>query len=229
MPDRIEEYDDGYDSAASFEAAGADRPEDCEDPSTTVMDLAEVLRGLVENHDAEYASHYGEPGYTDPEKGIVFANWNYIGRDVQDFLEAQGYSLEWNDEWVIDYNSNKAYRCSPDSYSWECQFIMGDGDYIFPDDGADAFIEQLGVTDRGQPIGCLPSWITAEDLERAGYSLYRDGLESGHHHGQTDDPAKHAAQCLDDGAERVIFRKKANSQFYVVFECWVLWPEEEQP
>jgi len=32
MP-RIEEYDDGYDSAASFEAAGADRPEDCEDPA----------------------------------------------------------------------------------------------------------------------------------------------------------------------------------------------------
>lgn len=27
---RIEEYDDGYDSAASFEAAGADRPEDME-------------------------------------------------------------------------------------------------------------------------------------------------------------------------------------------------------
>lgn len=29
MPD---EYDDGHDSAASFEAAGADREEDCEDP-----------------------------------------------------------------------------------------------------------------------------------------------------------------------------------------------------
>lgn len=29
---RIREYDDGFDSAASFEAAGADRPEDCEDP-----------------------------------------------------------------------------------------------------------------------------------------------------------------------------------------------------
>jgi hypothetical protein len=29
---RVDEYDDGFDSAASFEAAGADRPQDCEDP-----------------------------------------------------------------------------------------------------------------------------------------------------------------------------------------------------
>lgn len=30
--DRIEEYDDGYDSAESFERAGCDRPEDLEPP-----------------------------------------------------------------------------------------------------------------------------------------------------------------------------------------------------
>ena len=46
----MEEYDDGYDSAASFEAAGADRPEDME-PAEPTVDWLDVVRhfGLDES------------------------------------------------------------------------------------------------------------------------------------------------------------------------------------
>lgn len=47
MPD---EYDDGYDSAASFEAAGADRPEDMEpDEHWTAWQSACLFYGLDES------------------------------------------------------------------------------------------------------------------------------------------------------------------------------------
>ena len=39
---RIEEYDDGYDSAASFEAAGADRPEDMEPAPESIRILVTI-------------------------------------------------------------------------------------------------------------------------------------------------------------------------------------------
>ena len=189
--------------------------------------VQEALDWLAEQRDAEFATHYGEPGYTDPPKGIVFANWNNVDQEVLDLLDAEGYETEWSDEWVIDYNNDKAYRSSPDSYQWECQFIVGDGEYISPDDGAQAFIDELSQDHHNARWGCLPSWVTEADLHEAGYTLHKDELESGWHQGQTDDPESWAKQCFDDGAERVVFRKTENSQFYVVFECWVLWPEDD--
>lgn len=190
--------------------------------------IEEALRWLQDEHNAEFATHYGEPGYQDPEKGILLANWNNVPSNMQKWLENAGYSLEWSDEWTIDYNNDKAYRTSPDSYGWECQFIMGDGEYIFPDDGAAAFIEELSHDRPSARWGCLPSWITEADLYEAGYTLHKDELESGWHPGQTDDPESWAKQCFDDGAERVVFRRTENSQFYVVFECWVLRSEETE-
>lgn len=188
--------------------------------------IEECLEFLQDKHSAEWCGHYGEPGYQDPEKGIIFANWNNVSKNMQSWLEKAGYELEWSDEWVIDYSNDKAYRSQPDSYSWECQFIVGDGDYIFPDDGAQAFIDALSNDTWNARWGCLPSWVSNVDLADAGYSLVEGRLEHGWHPGQTDTPEEQAKKAFADGAERVVFRKVENSQFYVVFECWALWPEE---
>lgn len=188
--------------------------------------IEEALQWLQSEHNAEWCHHYGEPGYQDPEKGILLANWNNVPKNMQTWLEGAGYSLEWSDEWVIDYEHNKAYRCSADSYSWECQFIVGDGGFIFPDDGAAEFIEYLSHDRPNARWGALPSWITEADLEEEGYELFQGGLETGYHPGQTDDPQELAKRAFDAGAERVVFRKTENSQFYTRFECWVLKSEE---
>lgn len=73
------------------------------------MDYGTVIELYRDKHNeqVEFAGHYGEPGYSDPEKGIVFANWNNIPKRIADGLEAQGYELEWSDEWHIDYNKVK--------------------------------------------------------------------------------------------------------------------------
>ena len=48
---------------------------------------------LVEKHAkyCEFASSYGERGYDDPEKGILFANWNNVPRFIMDGLERRGF------------------------------------------------------------------------------------------------------------------------------------------
>jgi hypothetical protein len=71
-----------------------------------------------------WANGYAEPGYTDPEKGIVFANWNYFPRELPDILERGGYEIEWSDEWATCGDCGRAVRTSPNSYGWEAYFVI---------------------------------------------------------------------------------------------------------
>jgi len=167
----------------------------------------------------EYCSYYGEPGYHDPAAGILFANWNDISKRTADYLEAAGYELEWSDEWTIDYNNDKAWRTSPDSYEWQCQIqYTDDGEMITPDDGAQVFIEHCAMTDYKQPTRAVPEWVTVADIEAEGYQAINGYFEAGWHPGQTDDPKAIARKAFENGALSVVFRLKESSQFYVVFQ-----------
>jgi len=176
---------------------------------------------LAETHNAEWGAEYGEPGYANPEFGVILANWNNVPKGLADWLETVGYSLEWSDEWTIV--GEKAYRTEPDCYSWESSLILtDDGEYLTRDDSPSGILECLAMTDWGQPIRCVPSWVSVDALTSEGYALFKGELESGMFPGQTDNPEKIARQAFEQGAERVIFRKVENSQFYCRFECYGL-------
>jgi hypothetical protein len=195
--------------------------------SRTDAAIQKAMEYLQEKHHADFTATYGEPGYSDPERGIIFANWNNIPKGLADWLEKQGYSLEWSDEWTTCGNG-KAWRTSPDCYQWESSIVLtDDGEMLTRDDSHADVIEALAITHQNQTPGCVPSWVAQMELREEGYSLFAGELESGFHPGQTDDPAKLAKQAFEAGAERVVFRKVENSQFYVRFECWVLMPESE--
>lgn len=182
-----------------------------------------ALQYLADKHNAEFASEYGEPGYSNPEKGIIFANWNDIPKGLGDWLESCGFELEWSDEWHVSYNypGGRAYRTSPDSYGWESSIVYdGEGDYLTRDDSHSEIVECIAMTDKGQPAGCVPSWIDSQTLIDECYELINPDLESGFFPGQTDNPDSFARAAFDKGATRVIFRKTENSQFYCRFECW---------
>lgn len=184
--------------------------------------IKSALQYLQEKHYAEWCSVYGEPGYTDPEKGIILANWNNIPKGLADWLEKCGYSLEWSDEWCIDYDYSKAYRTSPDSYHWEPQIMVPaeSCEYITPDDSPSTWIEACQITSNGQPIQCLPSWISNADIESQGFNLQQSDFESGYFPGQTDNPANIARKLFESGAYRVVFSKIENSQFYCKFAVY---------
>ena len=173
--------------------------------------IQSAINYLQDKHDAEWCGHYGEPGYQDPEKGIIFANWNNTPPGLGDWLEKCGYSLEWSDEWIVDYNHDKAYRTSPDCYAWESQiYYTQDGELLTPDDSAEDWIAEF----ENEPGKCLPSFVQLD-----GYTLLDGELESGWFRGQTDNPTA-IFKALRDKYESIVFRKRENSQFYVRFEVW---------
>lgn len=181
---------------------------------------------LAETHNAEWGAEYGEPGYANPEFGVILANWNNVPKGLADWLETVGYALEWSDEWTIV--DGKAYRTQPDCYSWESSLILtDDGEYLTRDDSPSDILECLAMSDHGHPVRCVPSWVSVDSLTSEGYALFKGELESGMFLGQTDNPEKIARQAFEQGAERVIFRKVENSQFYCRFECYALFPSAE--
>lgn len=182
---------------------------------------SQALQYLQDSHHAEWCAEYGEPGYSNPAKGIILANWNDVPKGLADWLELCGYELEWSDEWTIPGNG-KAYRTSPDCHSWESSLLLSEnGEYVTPDDGAPCWIDECALTDKGQSVrACLPSRIEPADLETEGFTLFRDRCESGFHPGQTDSPDAVAREAFEQGAYRVVFRKVENSQFYSVWQCW---------
>src|ERR1700728_2025419 len=99
------------------------------------------------NTDIDQCAQYGERGYNQPAKGIIFANWNDVPKCVYEGLERRGYSLEWYNEWIINHETSKAYRTSPNSYSWQPYYWLTDngevigGDMIeFESEWQDAYI-----------------------------------------------------------------------------------------
>jgi hypothetical protein len=126
----------------------------------------------VNNRQLDFANTFGEPGYTDPEKCILLADWNDIPKSLQDRLESQGYELEWSDEWYVDHNNgSKAWRTQPDSMCWEPRTRLIDGDILTPDSDAQEWI-QTAVNDEDN---ALPSWFDTDELERIGYGKSATG------------------------------------------------------
>lgn len=174
--------------------------------------LQSALKYLREKHNADWCTSYGEPGYQNPEKGIIFANWHNVPKGLVEWLEKCGYAIAWSDEWVIDYDNDKAYRTDPDCYAWECQITYTkDGELLTQDDSSEDWIFEY----ENDPNKCLPSFISLE-----GYTLINGNFESGFFQGQTDNPHE-IFKVLRDKYESVVFRKSENSQFDIRFEVWV--------
>jgi hypothetical protein len=171
---------------------------------------------------------YGERGYTQPEKGVILANWNNIPDNVAELFEECGYNLEWSDEWIIDYENSKCYRVSPDSYGWQpIVHYTDNGEILTPDSCIEEWLEEFSLTDHNQPMRALNSEIIGcydnIDLESLGYTLFNTPeYESGMHSGQNDDPSSIAKNCFDTIQEidHIVFVVTETSQFYIKFNCY---------
>jgi hypothetical protein len=169
-----------------------------------------------------YANGYAEPGYTDPAKVVIFANWNYFASGVDSILERYGYSLEWDDEWGVCEGCNKAVRTSPDSYGWQPSFVLlHDCEIVCVDclngDAGD-YLESLENNPR-KALN-LPSIDPAE----WGYARLEDGFENGWHPGQNDNPQE-IFKRLTAQYPRLLFQITGVGQFDVGFAVWS-HPEE---
>ncbi len=135
-------------------------------------------------------------------------------------LEDQGVQFEWCDEWLVDSEHDKAYRCQPDSYSWQPSYMMtDDGELLTPDDDIGAWLE-WATNDTSR---CIPSRVwSSRDLIGAGFEQYNGKFENGWHPGQDDNP-----RDIDAAVRRwhgpdveVVFLLDGTGQFDITFSAY---------
>jgi hypothetical protein len=169
-----------------------------------------------------FADGYAEPGYTDPDKAVLFANWNYFPRGIDSILESYGYAIEWSDEWEVCEGCNKAVRTSPDSYGWQPSYALVNNCEIVCSDclakDAGEYLESL----ENNPHRALN--MPAIDPSEYGYVKVEGDFESGWHPGQNDDP-KTIFNRLTAQYPRLLFRVDGVGQFDLGFSVWS-HPEE---
>lgn len=183
---------------------------------------ADYLRQLERDAKSEidnltYATGYAEPGYTDPEKGVVLLNWNKFPRGLDDILERAGYAIEWSDEWSTCSDCGKLVRTSPDGYSWQPSYRIMNECEIVCDDCID-WPDYLQSIEDDADTCCMAACNPAEH----GYRLISDPgkFENGFHPGQTDNPHEILKTYSDRGETGIVFRLAETSQFYCKFEVW---------
>jgi len=161
------------------------------------------------------ARSYAEPGYTDPEKLILFANWNYFPRGIDSLLESYGYEIEWSDEWTTCDGCNRAMRTNPDCWSWQPSFA--------DDEHGTLCLDCL----RRDPSDYLASLednpdtaLTVEiDPAQHGYVKIESDFESGFHPGMTDNP-RAIYERLSAQFSRILFKIDTREQFTTKFSVW---------
>lgn len=190
--------------------------------NTLGFDRADYLRQLERAAQSEienlgFADHYSEPGYSDPEKGIVWVNWNCLPRGLDRILERAGYAVEWSDEWSTCDDCGGAVRTQPDSYSWECSYVETDGAIVCH--------KCVDWEDYCRSIEDDATKAVTSDVDPAEFGYVRlsnaAAFENGFHPGQTDDPVKILAECEAAGKKHVLFRVSGVGQFDVTFETWI--------
>lgn len=180
------------------------------------------------HHSFTFCPGYAEPGYSDPEKGIVFGNWNpACGFDktqaeqrrdpvskLARVLEANGFEPEWSDEWETCCECGKAVRASADCYSWTPYFRIYDCGLVCLDClDPEEYLESI---ENDCDKACPPKW----NPEKYGYVKYNGDFESGFHPGQDDKPADILKRMRDLGMSRVVFKIASVGQFDVTWQAY---------
>lgn len=136
-------------------------------------------------------------------------------------LEEEGVEAAFYDEWYVD-DDGGAWRTRNDSYSWQSSILWCEraGDYLTPDDGIEAWIEEV----QNDPQKALPGRVWSDDEIRAeGWREWECGYESGWHPGQDADPREITRQIRDELGDDVdvLFQVTGVGQWDVRFCAWV--------
>lgn len=176
-----------------------------------------------------WANAYAEPGYDNPRKAILFANWNYFPRDISDTLERAGYAIEWSDEWTTCGDCGNAVRTSPDSYGYQPSYvILNDCEIVCHtclldnDSTVRDYLESL----ENHSKRALN--LTSLDPGKYGYREVENGFENGLHPGQNDDPKQITAKLRAQGVTSpLLFKIDGTGQFDIEFSVWTRDLESE--
>jgi hypothetical protein len=179
-------------------------------------------------------------GRESPKNGIVYANWNDprvttpVGRGeiklmsrLGTVLEKMGVEIAWCDQVSTCSDCGLLIQTEPDSYSWQPEYVVGDGCITCAkclQDGAVEYLESL----EGNPHAA--NHVASIDPSEHGYVLLdadneptdeTGQRETGWHPGQNDDPRTVAKGLEALGVTRYVFNVAEVSQFYSKWDVYV--------
>lgn len=209
---------------------------------------SQAVRNRIENI-VLTSGGYVEPGYTNPESGVVaLGNWNeprdvpggmsldeavdYVKENprrpgvlsrIARALEKIGVALEWSDEWVECDRCFSVFRTQPDSYSWQMSGVINDGEAVCREciDPEEHFEALEGSTTN---CNVVPSLKPGEH----GYLLIEDEFEHGFHRGQAASPKLIGEALTKAGVERFVFNIDDKGQFDMRFSVWLHEEEKDK-
>jgi len=187
--------------------------------------LNDMERGKVEPHcgepahsnDIDYCEGYAEPGYDDPVRCVLFANWNGYPSRLIGILERAGYAVEWSDEWSTCGDCYKAIRTQQDSYGWRKYFVIYDDCEIIC---ANCVKHDLDAYEKHLLNRSTHADTFDVDWESQGFTKFNnDRYESGFHPGQNDNPKVIVKQIPAN--HDFLFTIPSVGQFDISFDCWI--------
>lgn len=172
-----------------------------------------------------YTGGYSEPGYTDPESGVIATgNWNNVTKwtresitifdlpsRILNLFEKLGIECKWSDEWCSCSNCGKLVRTSPDCYSWTPSYTVGDGELTCHE-----CLKQDPVAHLESLEGNPNTANTINDIDPADYGYVKlndESYETGYHPGQNDSPEVIAKELRAKGISRFLFQIDSVGQF----------------
>ncbi len=173
-----------------------------------MVNKMEVYSRLIEYCDEKRLFVYTYPGIS--EKGyddipMICANWNKKKlRRILNWGEKyfQGeIQFEWDDEWTMCVECNKAVRSHADSYGWSPSFLWLNDDIICHNHYED-YVEDIIEYYKNDTSKAVHSDFFPL-LKKAGFICYSPDeycqrFETGFHPHQTDDPAKVAKDIQEN-------------------------------
>jgi hypothetical protein len=185
--------------------------------------LNNVIESAIrEGADISWAPHYSEPGYSDSDDGVYFANWNptsftprvdNVVSRIGALLAREGATLEWSDEWTTCNDCGGAVRTSADCYSWTPNFVVIDECEIVCHDCLDIDTQESRLINNPDHADTL-----FFDWESRGWRRAEEHA-TGWHPGQTDDPHEVFARLSPE--YDVLFTIDAVGQFDAHWSAWI--------
>lgn len=181
------------------------------------------------NLDCDYAEVLAEPGYDQPEGGVILANWNKVPTCIKNGLELRGFGTEWLDEWVVVSNQtnccSEAYRSVSDSYSWVPSFIMSnDGELLGLNEAQENPEMYFDILQNDPDRALTFRGIRPDDHGWVQYDPAGEvqEYENGLHLGMDDSPAAVLEEAQSKYPDHdFLFQISENSQFYTRFIIWM--------
>lgn len=219
--DIISEYlvyaDENYNKLrgnANFYEASESLRIHCDDEWFLIVDSWDFIRELNEWLNDNYAKELcDETRYELPEDirdREYFTTWlDYLTDGMWGF----------SDEYSVCEHCNKAFRTSPDSYSWVANYWVGDGFILCEDCVMEDYSEEYLKSLENNP-NIANTILSDDEIEKAGYKKVVADCESGWY-GRCDDPEKMLEQEKQNNKDgRYLFSISGKGQFHTDFDMW---------